>query len=107
MKSTRKDNSSRLVSDGFVPRSRTITRTISAHHGRGLCDVAGHIQPFQAAHAELRIAIKRDLLRSARRYSAFSSDCLPDVLLQVIVHDRVAEHCPRTVRVLKGCDHGR
>lgn len=96
MKSTRETESFRLVSDGFVHRSRTITRTIS---GPGLCHDAGHIQHFASAHAELSFAIKGSLLRFTRPYSAFPSDCLPDVLLQVLAHGdscgTLSAKCPR------------
>ena len=67
--------------------------------GPGLCHDADHIQHFPTVHFKSSIAIKANLWRFARRYSAFPSDCRADALLQVIVRQRVAEHCPRNVRV--------
>jgi hypothetical protein len=66
--------------------------------GPGLCQDAGYIQHFPAAHAEPSIAIKANLWRFALPHSGLSSGCLPDVLLQVIVPQRLTGHCPRSVR---------
>lgn len=70
----------------------------NAQRGPGLCHGAYHIQHFPAANAELRKALKLSLLRIAPRYCGSPSDCQPEVLPQVIVHHRVTEHCPRSVR---------
>ena len=49
--------------------------------------------------------VKAGLPQSARRYSVFPSDCLPDVPLQVSDSWNVASECPRSVRVFEACQH--
>src|SRR5690349_2961470 len=94
MKSTRKGNCFRLVSAGVVHRSRTITRTISA-------------SPFFANQrnqgCDGQIPGRNTV--SPRLGSATHSDCIPDVLLQVLELWPVVGDCPRTVRVSENLSH--
>lgn len=157
MKSTRKGNCSRLVSDGVVHRSRTITRTISTRQRRKLIEVKfqakaadenlpvkmlmpASVGPyalavfntsavlqylvFRGSPTTLHTTIVRDKPRFANQRnqgcdgqipsrntvspqlgSATHSDCIPDVLLQVLELWPVMCDCPRTVRVSENLSH--
>jgi hypothetical protein len=91
MKSAREGNCFRLASDGVVPSSRTITRTISTF--AFFANQRNHGYDGQNAD---RNTVSPQFRRAA------NSDCIPDVLLQVIGLMQVISDCPLTVRVLEG-----